>query len=378
MRNYKTRIEEISTILRETEEECNRRRRAIGKEFVSVAEGTTADEGVSELLSQYRTITEQIEHSSSALERMIRIDERQSEIRGKMRNVQKELEHLESGRDLAGAYEAVGAAAFRLFKEHPLVDATYSTVFSGVARFQDQMRRIDAQLEQLQTDPAGRASSLIDKISRGGRNVILRNKRTVKENQLPGLLQKLGRDLAHTDFFDAMDDEELTTASEPIRAAERQKTLLKEQIEELSEESRQLVEEFNALSGGSRLSKAQKDREAEIAEAQEKLNKVLLQLGQAAHNERPETLTSEIEALEHDESRAAHFRTILDRLEMGQKAESLGDEISGDNVRMARLNERITALQDEKGRLEHEVRQKEAERENLIAQRGDEDELFGK
>ncbi len=195
MSNYKTRIEEISTILGETEEECNRRRRAIGKEFVSIADGTSTGADVSELLSKYETITTQIEQSSSALERMIRIDERQSEIRGKMRNVQKELEQLESGRDLAGAYEAVGASAFRLFKEHPLVDATYSTVFSGVARFQDQMRRIDAQPEQLQTDPAGRSSSLIDRISRGGRNVILRNKRTVKENQLPGLLQKLGRDL---------------------------------------------------------------------------------------------------------------------------------------------------------------------------------------
>ncbi len=175
-----------------------------------------------------------------------------------------------------------------------------------------------------------------------------------------------------------MDDDELTTASEPIRAAERQKSALKEQIEALSEESRQLVEEFNALSGGSRLSKAQKDREAEIAQAQERLNEVLLQLGDEARNERPESLTAEIEALEHDESRAHHFRSILERLELGQKAEALGDEISSDNVRMARLNERIAALQDEKGRLEHEVRQKEAERENLIARRGNEDELFGK
>jgi chromosome segregation ATPase len=377
MQNYNGRIDEISGILEKTEGECRRLRRALGEKYVPILKKSAPDEDAATLLKDYQTIRERIEHSSSALERMIRIDERQTELRNSMREVQKELEQAESGRDLAGAYEAVGAAAFRLFREHPLVDATYSTAFSGVARYQDQIRRIDTQMEQIQTDPAVRSPSLLERLSRGSRQVILRNKRSVRENQLPGLLQKLGRDLATTDFFDAMDDAELTAAAEPIIAMENRKAALRQRIEELSDESRTLVEEFNALSGGVRLQKAQKNREAEIAASRDKLNEVLLKLGALAEEVQPEELRQDLEALENENSRVNHFSALLERLQAGKAAEEVGRSIDADNTRKKQIEERIVALQREIKDLDDEIRRKEQEKSDLLERRGDESELFG-
>lgn len=373
MYNYSARIDEISGILQETLAESRRRQRSLGEKYVPLA----ADGEGADLVSRYEEITERIERSSSALERMIRIDERQTELRNEMRTVQKELEQAESGRGLAGAYEAVGAAAFRLFREHPLVDATYSTAFSGVARYQDQMRRIETRLQQLQAEPAGHSGSVLDRLSRGSRQVILRNKRAVRKNQLPGLLQKLGRDLAVTDFFDSMDDSELTAAAEPLRETERQKGELRTRINDLSDESKKLVDEFNALSGGARLQKAQKNREDEISQAQEDLNNVLLQLGEVAEKVRPNELAKDIAALDDERSRARHFSALLDRLETGKKVHELERTIAADENRRNQIDEKITSLQEEKYNLEQEIDRKEQEKAGLIAQRGDEAELFG-
>ncbi|MFA7566978.1 MAG: hypothetical protein WCY01_08110 [Alkalispirochaeta sp.] len=373
MYNYSARIDEISAILQETLAESRRRQRSLGEKYVPLA----ADGEGADLVSRYEEITERIERSSSALERMIRIDERQTELRNEMRTVQKELEQAESGRGLAGAYEAVGAAAFRLFREHPLVDATYSTAFSGVARYQDQMRRIETRLQQLQAEPAGHSGSVLDRLSRGSRQVILRNKRAVRKNQLPGLLQKLGRDLAVTDFFDSMDDSELTAAAEPLRETERQKGELRTRINDLSDESKKLVDEFNALSGGARLQKAQKNREDEISQAQEDLNNVLLQLGEVAEKVRPNELAKDIAALDDERSRARHFSALLDRLETGKKVHELERTIAADENRRNQIDEKITSLQEEKYNLEQEIDRKEQEKAGLIAQRGDEAELFG-
>lgn len=373
MYNYSARIDEISAILQETLAESRRRQRSLGEKYVPLA----ADGEGADLVSRYEEFTERIERSSSALERMIRIDERQTELRNEMRTVQKELEQAESGRGLAGAYEAVGAAAFRLFREHPLVDATYSTAFSGVARYQDQMRRIETRLQQLQAEPAGHSGSVLDRLSRGSRQVILRNKRAVRKNQLPGLLQKLGRDLAVTDFFDSMDDSELTAAAEPLRETERQKGELRTRINDLSDESKKLVDEFNALSGGARLQKAQKNREDEISQAQEDLNNVLLQLGEVAEKVRPNELAKDIAALDDERSRARHFSALLDRLETGKKVHELERTIAADENRRNQIDEKITSLQEEKYNLEQEIDRKEQEKAGLIAQRGDEAELFG-
>ncbi|MFP4211980.1 MAG: hypothetical protein ACOC2V_01700 [Alkalispirochaeta sp.] len=379
MADYNARIKEIRAVRNAGRSEYDRLRRLAGEHYIPLigSEDLEAkDPPAAALLNRYREIREKMEHSSSALERMIRIDERQTEIRSHMRELQKELEQKESGRGLEGTYEAVGAAAFRLFREHPLVDATYSAAFSGVARYQDEIHRLDTQLQQLQSDPTAESASVFRKISRRGRELVLKNRRAVKENQLPGLLQKLGRDLASTDFLDAMDDPELTAAAEPIRAVEERKEQLRREIEALSTESRTLVEEFNALSGGSRLQRAQQHREDEIAAYREKLNEILLELGSLAEERSPQELTEDLERVQTEKERLAHFDEILHRLEAGKRAKSLQGEIAENEQRRNDLDARIADLEQKKRNLAEEAVAMSKEVEDLIKRRGDERDLF--
>jgi len=379
MSDYNARMKEIRSVRDAGRREYDRLLRLVGEHYIPVIESSGSEESVpeaEELLSRHRQIRETMERSSSALERMIRIDERQTEIRTRMRELQKELEQKESGRGLEGTYEAVGAAAFRLFREHPLVDATYSAAFSGVARYQDDIHRLDSQRQQLQSDPNAGSASLFGKISRGGRELVLRNRRAVKENQLPGLLQKLGRDLASTDFLDAMDDPELTAAAEPLRVVEERKDQLRREIDELSTESRTLVEEFNTLSGGSRLPRAQQNREDEIAALREELNGVLLDLGRIAAERSPSDLADELEQLETESKRLEHFDAILLRLEAGKRAEALRGEISGNEQRRNDIDARIADLEQKKSVLADEAAEMAKEVEELLKRRGDESDLF--
>lgn len=374
MYDYSARINAITDTRSSIRLECDRLRRILGERFVSVADAS--DPEVTTLLDRYQEIKNRIERSSSALERLIRIDERQTEIRMRMKELQKDLEQKESGKGLEGTFEAVGSAAFRLFREHPLVDATYSSVFSGIAKYQDEIRRLETRIEQVQNDPSNANSGVFRKITRGGRDMVLRNRRNVKENQLPGLLQKLGRDLAETDFFDAMDDPELNEAAEPLRDIQKQKTELRQKIEELSNESRNLVDEFNELSGGNRLAKAQQRREDEIAGARGELNSTILALGSLAERVQPNELRSDLEKLAAEEERKEHFDAILKRLQAGRQAELLQEAIETNNRRKRGIDEKIAELKSEKKSIDDDSSKKEMERKRLLEERGDESDLF--
>lgn len=374
MHDYSDRIKEIADTRSAVRIECDRLRRVLGERFVPIAD--PEDLEAQPLVKRYTEIKERIERSSSALERMIRIDERQTDIRMEMKELQRELDQLESGKGLAGTFEAVGSAAFRLFREHPLVDATYSSVFAGIAKYQDEIRRIDAQIQQIQTKPSGSGISFFGKVSRGGRDMILRNRRSVKENQLPGLLQKLGRELADSDFFEAMDDPELNEAAEPLREIQARKDELRQKIQGLSEESRALVEEFNTLSGGSRLVKAQRLKEDEIAEARNELNNQLLSLGSLAEQRQPEELKEETQRLSDEEERRRHFESLLQRLQAGQKALLLEEEIASNTERKRKIDETINQLKMDQKSIDEDSAAKEAERKQLISERGDESDLF--
>lgn len=374
MYDYTKRINEISDIRTAARVECERLRRILGEHYVAIVDET--DDEAGPLVASYRTLKDRIEAASSALERMIRIDERQDEIRAEMKTLQKELEDLESGRGMEGVYESVGSAAFRLFREHPLVDATYSGAFSSIAKYQDDIRRIETQIQQLQSDPNASGGSFFNKVSRGGKDFILRNRRSVKENQLPGLLQKLGRDLAETDFFDAMDDQELTDAAEPLRAAEQRKEELRGAIQTLTAESRTLVDEFNELSGGRRLQKAQQSHEDEIAAARSELNTVLLALGSIAERTAPAELAADVEKLAAEEKRRQHFDALFERLQAGRQAQLLQGEIDQDTARSEQIDNEIAALKEKKKALADEMKRKAAERDRLFETRGDESDLF--
>ncbi len=319
------------------------------------------------LVQRYRAIQERLETASSAIERLMEIDQRQNEIRKRMKALQKEREHLFRGLD--SVYEQIGAVAFRLFKNHPLIDASYSGVFENLAKYQDDVRVLEAKLDRYSSEPAQHQRSILERIGTSTRRTIAKNRKAVRTNQLPRLLQDAGRRLVDTDFVEQMDDEELTTVAKPITDVETRRDEIDGELQQLKEESGTLVAEFNSLGNGQKLSNARKERETEIAAAKSESDEILVSLGRVAVEHALEQLKDRVETLRQCEERIAHFDSLLERLRAGQKALTISDEIS-------QMRGRIEARRQELHDLEQEADAKTQELQELESQRGHEDDLF--
>ncbi len=373
MADYGKRIRELTIVRSQTIQECNDLRLSIGAKVVELNESERPS-GVEELVRRYREATERAESASNAIERMIQIDDRQSDIRTNMKAFQKERDELSKGLD--SVYEQIGGVAFRLFREHPLVDTSYSSAFENLARYQDDIRSIEARLEQLNVADHGSSRSVLERIGTRGRSIFLRNRRTVRENQLPRLLQETGRKLTDGDFIEQVSDPELTRVSEPIREADRRRDEIDAELARLKEESGRLVEEFNTLTEGEKTTRAREHWQKEIDEAKTLLNSTLLSLGRAAEHDPTEALSQELDTLATSESRRAHFDALIERLQAGLRSQILSSELKENERRHEATSAEIDRLKARLAALKDEAKKKSAEQQHLIEVRGDESELF--
>lgn len=366
MADYAARINEITTVRAQQLEACETQRRTLGASLAALDEPQRPD-GIADLVDRHRDSVARIEAARGAIERMLHIDDRQTEIRTEMKRLQEEDDALEKG--LTPAYERVGAVAFRLFKEHPLIDQSYSAAFEDLARYQDSMRSLDSQIGQIRAAESGRKRNILERITSGGKDLLLRNRRDAKAGQLPKLLQQAGRQLCRTDFVEQMEDEELTEAAQPYADAIARHQEIAARLDELKRESGELVADFNALSGGQRLPKARAAREQEIEAARSDLNAVLTDLGRAAQDHAPAALADGVAALTASEDRLHHFEQLLSRLQAGRQAELTDTQIATTESRIAQVREQLEAAQSE-------LKGLKAEREKLLKTRGEEAELF--
>lgn len=373
MPDYLKRIQELNDVLVETERGVERLRRELG---TKVARLKKADkpEGIEDLLAEHKALTQTIDEAGNAIERMSGIDARQTEIREEMKQLQEEHDQLDKGLD--PIYEQIGAVAFRLFREHPLVDASYSGAFEDLARYHDQIRSIDTELEQIGAGNEGSNRKLLEKVGLKSREFLLRNRRSIKENQLPRLLVKAGRELVDGDFVDAMGDEELNRVSQPYRDVRARQADIRASLDELSGESGRLVDEFNAVSGGRKLASARRRREEEIETSRTRLNEVLAAIGRVAEDAEVEALSDEVEAIRQEESRAAHFRTLIARLEAGREVLRVQKELDTLVARQEKAAGQIRELERQIESLEQEQKARKAELAQYRSERGDESELF--
>ena len=373
MADYSKRIRELTIVRSQTIQECNDLRLSIGATVVELDESERPAD-VEELVRRYQEATERAASASNAIERMIQIDDRQSDIRTNMKALQKERDELSKGLD--SVYEQIGGVAFRLFREHPLVDKSYSAAFESLARYQDDIRSIEARLEQLNAADQGASRSALERIGMRGRGIFLRNRRTVRENQLPRLLQEAGRALTEGDFIERVSDPELNRVSEPIREVDRRRGEIDAELAELKEESGRLVAEFNTLTEGEKTTRAREQLQKEIDEAKTLLNSVLLSLGRAAEHDPTAALSQKLDTLATSESRRAHFDTLIERLQAGQRSQILSSELNENERRRETTSAEIGRLQARLADLEEEAERKRAEQRHLLEVRGDESELF--
>lgn len=357
--DYAERIREITEIRDRARRECDDQQRLLGERSVELSRDDV-NEDAAALLDEYHTLKSAVENASSVLERMIHIDERQAAIRDQMKALQRERDGLTDG--LEPVYERIGGIAFQLFRGNPMLDSRFSMVFSDLARYHDDVRKLDHELDRYSAAPEGDRRPLLERLGTGSRAFLLRNRRKVRENQLPGLLQRAGRDLAESGFIEQMDDEELTQAAEPILRKRERRDEIDRELEALRAESGELVSEFNGLSEGKRLARARKEREEEIDGLRTRLVSVLSSLGAVVAAEAPDSLTEQAQALHTCRERITHFDNLLTRLEAGREAQRLSSQV-------AELTAQIERLTGERTSLSTQLK----EQEKL---RGDESELF--
>ncbi len=373
MPDYAKRIAELTAILGETEEGAARLRKELGTKVVRLKK-TERPDGTEELFEEYKRLTQIIDSAGTDIERMSTIDTRQTEIQTEMKELRAEHEKLDKG--LEPVFHQIGGVAFRLFREHPLVDTGYSSAFASLARYYDQVRAIDKELEQIGAGDDGGSRKILEKVSLRSREFILRNRKTVKENQLPRLLTNAGHELAATDFINAMDDGELNRVSEPLREVRERQTEIEQQLEALREESGQLVAEFNTVAEGRKLAPARKQRETQIENAKDQLNTVLVSLGTTAESAELPSLSTEIEEIRAEESRVAHFTTLIVRLEAGRESIRVQKSIDALVARREKAQQQIADLESHVESLQKEQAERKAELAQLSKERGDERELF--
>lgn len=358
-KQYSDRISEISDIRERARRECEDQQRLLGERAVELSP-EMLPETAAGLLEEYQQLQREVENSSSVLERMITIDERQAAIRDRMKALQKERDSLADG--LEPVYERIGALAFQLFRNNPMVDSRYSTIFADLARYHDDVRKLEHELDRYGAAAGRDKRPFMERLGTGSRTFLLRNRRKVRENQLPGLLQRAGHDLAESGFIEQMDDEELNQAAGPILQMRMRREEIDRELETLRSESGELLKEFNGLSDGKRLAKARREREDEIDRTRTRLVAVLSGMGAAVVGDPPEALAEQAAALQTCRERITHFDSLLARLEAGREAQELSS-------RVASLDEQIGQLKAERDNLQDRLK----EQESL---RGDESELF--
>lgn len=373
MPDYNTRISELTDVLAETNQGIKRLQRELGTKVVRLKKADRPKDSES-LFEEHKSLTETIGAAGDAIERMAAIDTRQHEIRDTMKKLREEHESLDKGLD--PVFEQIGAVAFRLFKEHPLVDASYSSVFENLAKYYDGVRSIETELEQIGAGDDGTNRRFLEKIGLRSREFILRNRRSIKENQLPRLLTTAGQELAAGDFIESMEDEELNRVAQPLIDVRNRQSEIDSRLNDLSSESGRLVEEFNTVSGGRKLAPARRDRESQIDSARDRLAQVLLALGKLAENENIESLRTEIDAIRQEEARAAHFRSLLARLGAGREVIRVEREIDTLVARREKAAGQIRELEVHIAALEEEQRTRKAELAQYRSERGEEKELF--
>jgi hypothetical protein len=373
MPDYDERIREVTGVLSDTEDEIQRLTKTLGTRVVKLKKAQQPD-GTESLLQEHKALTAQIDAAGDAIETLTTIDARQHEIQLEMKELRNEYEQLDKGLD--PVFEQIGSVAFRLFKEHPLVDASYSNAFAGLAKYYDTVRSLESELEQIGAGGESANRSVVEKIGLRGREFLLRNRKAIKDNQLPRLLTDAGRTLSDSDFIEKMDDDELNQASEPLRAVRRRQSEIESSVETLRTESGELVDRFNNVAGGRKLSSARKQRESEIEDARVRLNEVLVALGTIAHEANIPELSEEIEQLSEATSRAAHFRSMIARLEAGKEMIRVQKEIDARIARREKAVGQIRELEAHIAELEREQKELSAELAQYRKERGDEEQLF--
>ena len=373
MPNYDRRMHEIARVRSAVYQECERARRELGRSIVAVDRASWPESAVTRI-REYQALEETIETRAAARERAVGIAEEQRSLATEartLRGVLKQSEH-----DARRSYARIGEVAFRLFREHPLLDTTYTDAFEQLARYHDELRRLEQSAEHTAVPEGSRGRGILDRIANRGRDVLVRNRLAAKRAQLPRLLEDAGARLAGGAFIDQVDDSDLNDAALPVRTHREKQREIDARLRGIEDRQADLNQQLGALIGTEPLQRARKAIEQEIDTAKTRANDLLLEIGRAAEHEHTATFADARSFLSDCEQRRRSFDELMARLQAGKQAELLTIEVEDIDRRREILSARIKELQNEMKSLKAIAKKRATERERHVARRGDETELF--
>ena len=373
MPNYDQRMHEIARVRSAIYQECERARRELGRSIVTM-DRASWPESVVTRIQEYQTLQETIEARAAASEQAAVITEEHRSLATEARALRSELKQSEH--DARRSHVRIGEVAFRLFREHPLLDTTYSDAFEQLARYHDELRRLEQDAEHTTVPEGLRGRGILDRITARGRDVLIRNRLAAKRAQLPRLLEDAGSRLAGGEFIDQVDDADLNDAAVPVRTHREKQVEIDARLRGIEDRQANLDHQLNTLIGTKPLQRARKAIEQEINAAKTRANDLLLEIGRAVEHDQSEAFADARSLLSDCEQRRRSFDELMARLQAGKHAELLTAEIEDIERRREILGSRIKELQSEVKSLKVIAKERGTEREQELARRGDETELF--
>lgn len=376
MQQYQQRVQELYADLDDIDANRLSIRAEIGKTLYRKHPAVLEQEAFSDLLPQISAQNEEIARIAATIERLEEIGERVKALGLDREEKEKRKEELTE--ELRPHYRAIGAAAFRIFRENPLIDSKYTEIFKPLSENYDEVRQLERELANLHGEEAKRP--LVARLMKRGQDLLLKNRIQNKQEKRDALHEEAGRQLCRTEFIALLDDPDLNAAAEPYEELMERINGLQKEIDEIDEEIRELNQEQQEKSGGKRLQKAVADLRETRAQRESAQHALFAQVGgryvdTLAEKEPPEELGFFLDELTELDEREAEKRKGIEKLDAAVKVAELGNRIRQTDEEKERQQRKLERIQRSIDELQKELTHLQEEQQRAAELRGPEEDL---
>ena len=360
----KTRIEE--RLARESGE-LKELLTEIGKHLVD-AQRLPDDEPFADLLSQQGSAQATISELEATRDRIVSITQRTDEIQRTLADIGQRRKAIDS--DLEPQYREIGAQAFRVFRDNPLIDQEYADIFTPLLESHEEARRLERELEAAQAELADK--NFLEKMVTRGRVVVLRNRIAIKEGQQRRMHTDAGRQIAGTDFVRTIGDPSLDEAAAPFLELMEESKRLAADARVLEDERAALAAELETLGVDRRADSRLADLRKAISDGERTRNEVLVQIAEEARRSELDAkeLAASGEALSALDQAITADADLVRRLEKAIEAERVRGDIDQLDTQIERKKQQIATLEADIGQLDERRADLASKETKLKKQRG--------
>lgn len=376
MQQYQRRVQELYNEIDDIESSRTSIKTEIGRTIYRNHPKILEEDAYSDLVPQITAQNDEIARIAATVNRLEEIADR-IKVLGLDRE-EKEKRKTELTEELKPHHRAIGATAFRIFRENPLIDSKYTEIFKPLSENYDEVRQLERELAALHGEEAKRP--LVARLMKRGQDLLLKSRIQGKQEKRDALHEEAGKALCETEFIALLDDPDLNAAAEPYEELQKRIAGIEEELETIDGEIRELNEEQQEKTGGKRLQKAISDLRDSREQRETAQNTLFAQLGgryieTLGEQEPPEELDFFLGELRSLDEREEKLRGGIERLEAAIKVAELTQRIRQTEEERERQQRKLQRLQQSIDELERERRYLEEEQQRAVELRGAEQEL---